>query len=83
VTPNPGRAYVDEIKVTVLRITGDEDSLCTDGDWCPALLSVEGVPGRFVVGKEVTDPAVRAALAKFVGPGETVTWTPPDLITEV
>ncbi|MGI9001594.1 MAG: hypothetical protein ACR2GH_07990 [Pseudonocardia sp.] len=38
---------------------------------------------RFVVAKAITDPAIRAALAPYVGAREIVGWTPPDLITEV
>lgn len=74
---------MDEIKVTVLRQSCVGDDPCADGDWCPALIEVEGVPGRFVVAKAITDPAIRAALAPYVGTHEIVGWTPPDLITEV
>lgn len=65
-----------KLKVKVLRRSGEH---CSDGDWCPAVIEIEGVPGRFVVGKQILSADIQAALAPYIGAGENVTWTPPDL----
>lgn len=67
-------------KITTLRsLPDDGDSMCTERGTCVGRHRVDGVPGSFVVLKAVSDPEIAAALARHVGPGELVGWTPDEL----
>lgn len=64
----------EKITVTTLRVLS-----CNERQVCPGRHRIDGVPGSFVVLKQVADPAHAAALAKHVGPDELLGWTPDAL----
>jgi hypothetical protein len=64
-------------EVTTLRSL--PDSVCNERYTCVGRHKVAGVAGSFVVLKEVTDPAHAAALARHVGEGELLGWSPDEL----
>lgn len=66
-----------KIEVTTLRTLSDAQ--CTERGTCVGRHKVAGVPGSFVVLKQVTDPDVAAHLARRVGAGELLGWTPDEL----
>lgn len=69
------------IEVTVLRAN---DPSCPDGNSCPAVTRVKQRPGRhYLIAVPETDPAVLAAHASRMGPGEVLVWQPDDLVPEV
>lgn len=69
------------IEVTVLR---GSDPACPDGNSCPTVTRVTQRPGRhYLVATPETDPAVLAAHAPYMGPGEVLVWQPDDLVPEV
>ena len=59
--------------VTTLRTLPDNP--CDNGFNCIGRHKLSGVPGSFVVLREVSDPAHTAALAPHIGPGEILGWT--------
>ena len=64
-------------EVTTLRSLPDK--ICNEKFVCPGRHKITGVPGSFVVLKEVADPGHAAALARYVGEGELLGWTPDEL----
>ena len=66
-----------KIIVRTLRTLPDEH--CTERGTCVGRHKIEGVPGSFVVLKEVSNRAHAAALAHVVGPGELLGWSPDAL----
>jgi hypothetical protein len=70
----------NEVQVTVLRV----DNTCPDVDSCPAFTTVNtDQEWGYVIVKEVTDPAILAAHAKHIGPGERLGRVPRHLAPEV
>jgi hypothetical protein len=67
------------LRVTTLRTLSD----CPDRLTCPSLHRLEGRPGIYQIGKKVTDPAARAALAPLMAADEEITWVPDELYPEV
>lgn len=67
-----------KIEIVTLRITQD----CPDRVRCPSRHKVKGIPGQFLVGKQVTDPGLLAAFAEYVGEDEVLSWTPDDVLSE-
>lgn len=67
------------MKITVLR-----SASCVEGDTCPMIGRVDTDPAwlRMVVIPE-TDPAVLAAFASHMGPGEILVKFPADQLPEV
>ena len=68
-----------KIEIVTLRTTSE----CPDRVTCPAVHRVVDRPGRFIVGKRVTDPQLRAAFAPLMAADEELTWTPDGLLPEV
>lgn len=67
-----------EFEIITLRTT------CPDTRTCPAVKEVPATPGvRYVIGKRVTDPALRAAFAAHLGDDEDLVEVPTDLLPEV
>jgi hypothetical protein len=59
-------------------------SSCPDGRTCPAVTAVPALPGsRFVIGKRVSDPALRAAFAAHLAEDEELVMVPAELLPEV
>jgi hypothetical protein len=57
---------------------------CADGRTCPAVKAVPATPGvRYVIGKRVTDPALRAAFASHLAEDEDLVEIPTELLPEV
>lgn len=72
-----------KIEITTLRTLAGSD-VCTDRHTCPGIHTLADRPGRkYVVLKEVTDPAELAAFAEHMGPGEILGWTPDELLPGV
>lgn len=70
-----------KIEITTLRTLAND---CPDNIDCPSINKIADRPGRrYVVLKQVTDPAEQAALAHLVGPDELVGWAPDQLFEEV
>jgi len=68
------------ITITTLRTTSE----CPDNRTCPSIHAVAEQPDRrYVITKEVTDPAVIAAFAHLVSGDEQLGYLPADLIPEV
>jgi hypothetical protein len=67
-----------KINMTVLR------SSCGDDDTCETFSVIDTDPeGGYVIGKVVTDPAIVAAHAHKIGPGEALFRVPRSLAPEV
>lgn len=68
-----------KIEIVTLRTT----NRCPDRFDCPSINRVVGRPGKYVVGKQVTDPDILARFSEQMAADEVVTWVPDDVITEV
>ncbi len=69
------------MKITTLRTTAEN---CPDITTCPSIHTLDLHPGRrYLVTKQETDPAILAAFAPHIGPGEQLGWAPAELLPEV
>jgi len=72
-----------ELTITTLTHTGD-DGYCVDSRTCPAVRTIAEHPGKyFIVLTEVTDPAILAAFASDMGPGEILGTAPLSVIDRI
>jgi hypothetical protein len=68
--------------IKFLRTLEDKDS-CADGIKCPAIAEVDGMEDLYVIVTDETDPAILAAFADRVGPGERLGRVPRSLLPEM